>query len=96
MEANFKTCGLVRLCTVKRKPWNSREERREKVKTDPRRRIFKWWFVVGKFNETTTDMREYKLLARRPLTKRYCHLKFSFYPKGHVAMLRRKLVQWAL
>ena len=24
------------------KPWNSREERREKVKMDLRRRIFKW------------------------------------------------------
>ena len=30
--------------------WSSGEESQEKDKTGPRRRIFKWWFVVGKFN----------------------------------------------
>lgn len=44
------------------KLWNPGEESQEKDKTDPRRRIFKWWFVVGKFNEFTTDMCEFKLL----------------------------------
>ena len=30
------------------KPWNSREEGQKGVKMDPKRRISKLWFVVGK------------------------------------------------